>query len=136
MPDVRAASGPADLHEQRAFVRKHRVVGRGEEMHMINADWLQRWQDYIEKGAEEGTHPGPISNWELLDADFHYEMPRQGLVAGQQYQAVSRVVWNFFQSHYGGGPDITNTTFDIYSASIHENATRFAPLAQDPKVDL
>ena len=59
--------------------------------------------------------PGPIDNRNLLDVSGRI---REHLNECQDYAVLQEPLWEFLWKHYGGGPVIKRTSFDIYSEPI------------------
>jgi hypothetical protein len=89
------------------------VVGGGEEYYLINSLWLTSWANFaappvdVTAGAPAPAPPAafydPIDNNPLIDVNNEYALRRNAKFK-KEYRAISKAVWDFLFSLYGGGP--------------------------------
>eukprot|EP01121_Diplochlamys_sp_Union-15-3_P022501 TRINITY_DN9604_c0_g1_i1.p1 TRINITY_DN9604_c0_g1~~TRINITY_DN9604_c0_g1_i1.p1 ORF type:complete len:781 (-),score=104.18 TRINITY_DN9604_c0_g1_i1:57-2399(-) len=101
----------------RRIVEKKRIkeldrttISTGEFWYLLSQDWLLTWQGFI-KGTRD-LPPAAVSNYLLLQPDG---TPKEGLKRNEHYRGVTKEVWEYFISQYGGGPPIIRSTIEIYS---------------------
>lgn len=88
--------------------------------YLINADWVNAWKAFVLNKSTRQRHsnsevgvlpPGPINNWSLLKEDGDLK-PK--LKAAVHYRAINKKVWETYIFIYGGGPEITRKSLNIY----------------------
>jgi len=77
----------------------------------VNAKWIERWLAYMdqEKDMSGRTPPGPIDNQTIADqlTQMSKSTPDEEKPAEKaNYYNISKPLFLFFQSMYGGGPVI------------------------------
>ena len=82
----------------------------GERYYALNNDWISKWCDWVQ-GEGKAEQPGPVDNWrivKLLCPDKRDLPVSQSKKDGDrlQYFNVSKQLYYFFISFYGGGPII------------------------------
>lgn len=87
-----------------------------EKYFVISANWLEAWKEFVKFKDEDPSRkiffsimhslrPVEIDNEQILDFECHVKL-RDGLVEHQDYEIVSKAIWNDFEKWYGGGPEI------------------------------
>lgn len=103
----------------------------GERYYYVDAGWIQKWltfcdgTDYFKRKRVKTEPPGPINNTEL---ERWISGVNQRLPEGddtEKYYTVSKMLFYFFLSVYGGGPAIVQ----IRNFNQHE-------FREDPRVKI
>jgi len=99
--------------ERKAITERDRTkIGPGEFWYLVSSHWLQRWHNFVVQGSD--VLAGPITNTDLFDS--HNKL-RPFLVRARDYRGVTKEVYEYFKSMYGGGPDIKRPSLDIYDTT-------------------
>lgn len=94
------------------MVQKYDSI-KSSNIYVISMKWSREWTNFI---FNAGKLPGEIDNSCLFDKDGNI---KSGLESLKQYKSISKDVWDFLYSQYGGGPIIPRKTNDIYSDEPH-----------------
>uniref|UniRef100_W5M7P3 Ubiquitin carboxyl-terminal hydrolase n=1 Tax=Lepisosteus oculatus TaxID=7918 RepID=W5M7P3_LEPOC len=86
------------------FVRLNKAFQEEEApavIYCISMQWFREWEGFVK--GKDNDPPGPIDNTKIaVNKNGHITL-KQGADSGQ----ISEETWNFLQSIYGGGPDVT-----------------------------
>lgn len=79
----------------------------GQEWYVVEFKWYQVWKFYVNYDGDNqgGSRPEPIDNTPLLEQP-NTDKLRMGLREEYDYVVVPKVVWEKWQTWYGGGPKI------------------------------
>ncbi|XP_063795660.1 ubiquitin carboxyl-terminal hydrolase 33 [Pseudophryne corroboree] len=90
--------------ELETFIRLNKAFQEEDSLaviYCISMHWFREWEGFV-KGKDVDP-PGPIDNSKIGITKSGHVTLRQGADSGQ----ISEETWNFLQSIYGGGPEIT-----------------------------
>lgn len=83
--------------------------------YLVSDSWLAQWRNFAVRGSASDDKPieppGAICNQVLLKKNGK---PKSGLLPIQHYRGISKQLWDYFFSIYGGGPEIVRSEIDIY----------------------
>ena len=84
---------------------------------------MQRWLDYIQApDKSKAVEPGPVDNNAIARHLIEMQSANEQVNKNFQYYSVSKHLFYFFQSIYGGGPIL------VQSAHWHQYEGRFRPI--------
>jgi hypothetical protein len=94
-----------DFAEEVMFVSAHdsKVMSGGNECYIISSMWLDVWLAFAQ--GEVQRHPGKIQNGHLVESNDPYKF-RDNVVPKTDYRPISKDVWEYYFTKYGGGPVI------------------------------
>ncbi|KAK2958079.1 putative NLR Family CARD Domain Containing protein [Blattamonas nauphoetae] len=78
---------------------------------LIDEHWLAKWRLFVSQNSTSPP-PGPITNHRLVNPVTND--PHPGMIKLYDYRGVSPQVWKLFHDIYGGGPEISRRTIDLY----------------------
>ena len=85
----------------------------GMPMFLISNKWFQAWQEFTspnEKISLERRHPGPITQFEIMDHPFRWfhddnpnkEYTNRYILNGTRYRILPKKCWQFLKDRYNG----------------------------------
>ena len=76
----------------------------------ISTDWITRWLAYVEADSENAAeHPGPIDNDTIMEYMCGLRNGQSSRNQREQYYNISKHLFYFLASLYGGGPAIVQS---------------------------
>lgn len=82
-------------------------------MFLVSQRWYENWQDYTSQGEKfqkEKRHPGPITQFELVDHLYNVyfdpvsskDYTNRYILANAGYKLMPKKCWTFLKERYGG----------------------------------
>ncbi|XP_029474737.1 ubiquitin carboxyl-terminal hydrolase 33 isoform X1 [Rhinatrema bivittatum] len=90
--------------ELEMFIRLNKAFQEEDSpavIYCISMQWFREWEGFVK--GKDSDPPGSIDNTKIAITKCGHITLRQGADSGQ----ISEETWNFLQSIYGGGPEIT-----------------------------
>lgn len=90
-----------------SFVTSHdkSIFEAGEECYLIHSEWLSSWLRFASEENDDPFPNVPISNGRLMQADGKSIL--RSIAPKKDFRPVSKAVWEYLFSQYGGGPVIS-----------------------------
>eukprot|EP01035_Chromulina_nebulosa_P041866 gene41866-56695_t len=96
-----------EIDAEYSFVTSHdkSIFEAGEECYLIHSEWLSSWLRFASEENDDPFPNVPISNGRLMQADGKSIL--RSIAPKKDFRPVSKAVWEYLFSQYGGGPVIS-----------------------------
>lgn len=104
-------------YEHETFIRlllQFQEVECPDVVYAISLKWYRCWEAFALR--RQSSPPGPLDNTSIC-------MNRNGIITlkpGSDYAPISKEMWSFFYSIYGGGPDLFVRYSNYLSSSMED----------------
>jgi hypothetical protein len=93
--------------DEYTFVTSHdkSIFEAGEECYLIHSEWLSSWLKFASEENNDPFPKVPITNGRLMQGDGKAILG--SILPKKDFRPISKAVWEFLFSQYGGGPVIS-----------------------------